>query len=486
MRRLSLAALLTLLLGLLVVLAPTSLGSTTTTRIVPVDADEVSVSLERTRTVALDDPAQHVALYWQGNPHAHVTVAFSRDGETYGAPVDAGRDGAAAPSEHSEPGKDDEHGKDGGHDEHGSGTTYGAVLDADDAVSLRVSSDRPIARLTVLAMRDGQARYTTRSAATASAVAASTQPPVRSRGQWGADERLRSGSPSFAKVRKLIVHHTAGSNTYTNRAEAESQLRAILRYHTVTRGWSDIGYNFLVDKFGNVYEGRWSRSYPAGVSPTGDNASGYGVVGAHASGWNTGTMGVALLGTHTSAGITPAARASLESLLAWGASRNGINPMGSDRFTSPTGRITTNPNIAGHRDYGSTECPGGALYATLPALRVAVAARTAGSPAPSDPAPAPKDTTPPTRPTGLTAAPLRHRVTLTWTRSTDNSGVAPRYRVLRSRSATGTFTRIATVGSPTYVNTGLRRKRVFFYKVRAVDAAGNLSAFSNTVRTRTR
>jgi hypothetical protein len=450
-RRLSLAALLTLLLGVLAVLAPVSSGSATTTRVVPVRATESTVTLERTRTVALETPAQHVALYWRGNHHAHVTAAFSADGTTYGAAVDAGRDGAEA---------------------HGP-TTYGAVLAAGGAVSVRIRSDRPIARLTVLAMRDGEARTTTGPAVGASAVAASTQPPVRSRGQWGADESLRSGGPRFAQVRKLVVHHTAGSNSYASTAEAESQLRAILRYHTVTRGWSDIGYNFLIDKFGNVYEGRWSRRYPSGVYPSGDDVNGDGVVGAHTGGWNTGSLGVAMMGTHTDRDITAAARRSLERLLAWAAARNGIDPTAKDRFTNPDGQTRTTPNIAGHRDYGSTECPGGTLHATLPALRSAVAARIQ------------PDVTPPTTPQGLAATPRRHRVSLTWNPSTDDSGEAPRYRVLRARS-TGRFARVATVAEPAYVDTGLRRKRVFRYKVRALDGVGNLSPPSAIVRTRTR
>ena len=315
MRRLTLAVLLGLLLSGLVLLAPASSGSTQ--RVVPVRADEVTVALERTRTVTLPEPAQHVALYWRGNPHARVTVAFSPDGSSFGRPVDAGRDGAGTHS----------------------ATTYGAVLAAADAVAVRVRSDRPISRLTVLAMRDGTARTTSEpTLATPAAAAATTQPPVRSRSEWGADESLRSGSPSFAKVEKLIVHHTAGSNSYSSRAEAESQLRSILYFHTQTRDWSDIGYNFVIDKFGTIYEGRWSRPYPAGVDPTGDDVDGDGVVGAHAGGWNSGTLGVAMLGTHTDADITPAARESLEALLAWSAARNGIDPAATEPFTNPEQR----------------------------------------------------------------------------------------------------------------------------------------------------
>jgi hypothetical protein len=452
MRRLTLAVLLGLLLSGLVMPAPASSGSTG--RVVPVQAHEVTVSLRRTRTVMLQEPAQHVALYWHGNPHARVTVAFSPDGASFGRPVDAGRDGAET---------------------HGA-TTYGAVLGAADAVTVRVRSDRPISRLTVLAMRDGPGQTTSEpTLGTPAAAAATTQPPVRSRAEWGADESLRSGSPSFAKVQKLIVHHTAGSNSYSSRAEAESQLRSILYFHTQTRGWSDIGYNFLIDKFGTIYEGRWSRPYPAGVDPTGDDVDGDGVVGAHTGGWNSGTLGVAMLGTHTDADITPAARESLEALLAWSAARNGIDPAATEQFTNPSsGATRTTPNVAGHRDYGSTECPGGALYATLPALRRAVAARMAG------------DSTAPSTPTGLTAVPGRRRVGLEWAASSDDSGEPPRYRVLRARPWRGTYRSVATVTATSYLDTGLRRSTRYAYKVRAVDGAGNLSPAGEPVHTTTR
>lgn len=455
MRRLTLATLLGLLLSGLVLLAPASSGSTQ--RVVPVRAAEVRVAVDRVRTVALEEPAQHVALYWRGSSHAGVTAAFSSDGSSFGRPQAAGRDAA------------------GGH--HRGGTTFGAVLDASGATHVRIRSDRPISRLTVLSMRDGTPETATAPAVgTPAAAAATTQPPVTSRSEWGADESLRSGSPTFYRARKLIVHHTATSNGYADRGEAESQVRAIYSYHAVTRGWSDIGYNFLIDKFGTIYEGRWSRQYPAGVDPSGDDVTGNGVTGAHAGGWNSGTVGVAMLGTHTSADITPAARESLAALLAWSAARNGIDPEARKSFTSPADpdRSITTFNIAGHRNYGSTECPGGRFYETLPALRRAVAARISG------------DTTAPSAPTGLAATPRRRRAALRWAASSDESGQPPRYRVLRARSSTGTYRRITSVAAPSYLDTGLRRKTRYFYKVRAVDGAGNLSAFSDPVRTRTR
>jgi uncharacterized protein with LGFP repeats len=218
-----------------------------------------------------------------------------------------------------------------------------------------------------------------------------SQPPVISRAGWNADESLRFGAngaeswpPAFYPVQKLIVHHT---DTQNHDPDPAATIRSIYYYHAITQGWGDIGYNFLIDESGRIYEGRHSQNswdpslYPAG--PTGADANGNGVTAAHAQGFNSGTVGIALLGTLTDQDATPAARDSLERLLAWEASRNGIDPQGSSLYINPvSGTRSTFPNIAGHRDVNATECPGGAFYATLPAIRADVAARLAGTAAP--------------------------------------------------------------------------------------------------------
>jgi hypothetical protein len=132
---------------------------------------------------------------------------------------------------------------------------------------------------------------------------------VVSRAQWGADESLRKGTPLYAPVTKLIVHHTVTPNVDPDPA---ATIRAMYAFHTQIRGWDDIGYNFLVDAQGRVYEGRWARAYGAGELPTGEDTSRRGVVGAHAEGTNTGSAGIALLGDFTSAAPSAAALASLE------------------------------------------------------------------------------------------------------------------------------------------------------------------------------
>src|SRR5439155_25487053 len=136
-----------------------------------------------------------------------------------------------------------------------------------------------------------------------------------------------------------------------------------------------------------------SRDFAFGEAPTGEDLSGNGVTGAHAQGYNSGTVGIALLGTLTNKDATPQARSALERLLAWKAERHGIDPLGSSLYTNPvSGTKATFPNIAGHRDVGATDCPGSVFYATLPAIRSDVAALVA------------PDTTAPSRPSGPMAS----------------------------------------------------------------------------------
>jgi hypothetical protein len=411
-------------------------------------------------TVALTRPATSVATYWQGNADAHVTLAFSSDGVHFGTPQSAGRD------EMGEQRKD--------------GTTYGALLSAPGAVAVRVSTDRPLARLTVLGLADGvttTAQEPTLSAAPALGSAATAEPSIVSRAVWGADPALMTWAPQFYPTKKLIVHHTATTDDYANRADAEAYIRSIYFYHAVTQGWGDIGYNFLIDKFGTIYEGRYSRDY-AGANPTGDDATGQGVTGAHTAGWNSGTVGVALLGTLTTHDATPAARDALTRLLAWEASRNGINPKATEAYINPvSGATITSPNIAGHRDYAATACPGDTFYLTLDALRDDVAALIAGSP------PGP-DTTPPSEPTALTAVPGRTQVTLTWNAPAETDDVN-NYQVWRSRSATTGFTQAGTPTGTTFTVGSLKRHTTYYFRVRAVDTSGNIGPFSATVSART-
>jgi hypothetical protein len=212
------------------------------------------------------------------------------------------------------------------------------------------------------------------------------EPPVISRHDWGANEGMRKGHPEFAAISKLVVHHTVTQNDDPDPAQT---VRAIYAYHTRGNGWNDIGYNFLVDQQGRVYEGRFARAYRPGEAPTGEDEGGRGVIGAHAKAVNPGTAGVALLGDYSGGFVPPGpALDSLVKLLAWKAARHNIDPKGTSPFTAVDGSRRTFPNIAGHRDVGDTGCPGGRLYDRLPEIRQRVA-DTIGAPPPAPPPPAP-------------------------------------------------------------------------------------------------
>lgn len=173
---------------------------------------------------------------------------------------------------------------------------------------------------------------------------------VVTRRGWGADERLRSGRVKYTSVSAVVVHHTVTPNDYT-REQAASYVRAVYAYHTRSRGWSDIGYNLVVDRFGTVYEGRY-----------GDFTR--GVVGSHTAGYNGNTIGVSLLGNFDTVALPAAARDALGRAGAWASEHWRFDPRTSVRLHS---KVVS--RIAGHRDLGSTACPGRYAYAALPDVR---------------------------------------------------------------------------------------------------------------------
>ena len=176
------------------------------------------------------------------------------------------------------------------------------------------------------------------------------KPPVVSRTDWDCPDGQQSRwSPAYKKVTHLVVHHTAGLNSA---ADFAAVVRSIWSGHTITRGWGDIGYNYLIDPNGVMYEGR---------------AGGEDAIGAHFSGHNSGSMGVSIMGTYITVEPKMRALASLDEILSWKCGYSGINPVGISLHASSG--LTLN-NICGHRDgRGSTECPGQSLYNLLPAIR---------------------------------------------------------------------------------------------------------------------
>ena len=348
-----------LLVGLLPALRVAAAGP------VHVVGREVEAAVEHTRIVPLPIEASHVGLHWRGNADARLTIAFGRSPQELGEEVPVGLDEESALD---------------------AGETFSSVLWTGGARFARVTTDRPLGSLKVVAIDAGDRRAVGPGAG-AVAEAALAQPTVISREDWGADESIRFDTgghqrwpPSFDPLQKLFVHHTAGRNDDPN---PEATIRAIYYFHANTRGWGDIGYNFLVDAQGRVYEGRWSRDYADGEPVTGEDLAGNVVRGAHAKDFNDGTVGVSLLGTFTNRLPTAAARAALERLLAWKAERHGIDPKGSGLYVNPDiGNSKVLNNISGHRNVQQTACPGEMFYNTFPALRQAVADRIAAATGP--------------------------------------------------------------------------------------------------------
>lgn len=197
-------------------------------------------------------------------------------------------------------------------------------------------------------------------------------PTIRTRRQWGANEMIRSNQRQFAPVRKLIIHHTASPNNPRNPVAV---VRFIQTYYTLDRAYGDTGYNFIIDHKGVIYEGRASRKYATGEPVTGEDANGWGVVGAHAKNNNAASCGICLIGDFDTGSPTDAALTSLTALLAWKANRHHIDALGHDAYIDIHGTHRTYPNICGHRQVGHTLCPGKRLTSQLPALRTEVARR---------------------------------------------------------------------------------------------------------------
>src|SRR3954447_9246651 len=156
-------------------------------------------------------------------------------------------------------------------------------------------------------------------------VAVVPPPSIISRAEWGADETIGDHRRSFSPLVKAIVHHTAIDET-----DPGAQVREIQRYHVEHNGWEDIGYNFLVDREGRIYEGRWARDYAPGEVHSGEDLSGNLVVGAHAESHNSGSVGIAILGEYSDphAAVTAASLDAVARLIAWKFGPRSIDPYG--------------------------------------------------------------------------------------------------------------------------------------------------------------
>ncbi|MFH9010498.1 N-acetylmuramoyl-L-alanine amidase [Streptomyces sp. NPDC017943] len=207
------------------------------------------------------------------------------------------------------------------------------------------------------------------------------RPAVTSRSAWGADESLVKDPPTYtADTKAIFVHHTAGTNDYAC-SESASIVRGVFLYHVKSNGWNDIGYHFLVDKCGTVFEGR-----AGGIDKP--------VLGAHTYGFNTATSSISVLGDYSTATAGAAVRESVAKVAAWKLGLYGLDPTGTVVLTAGAdngkyklGQQVTMHRISGHRDGYPTECPGQHLYDDLPEIRT-LAANAAKPAEPAEPAPA--------------------------------------------------------------------------------------------------
>ncbi|MFC1632731.1 N-acetylmuramoyl-L-alanine amidase [Patescibacteria group bacterium] len=188
-----------------------------------------------------------------------------------------------------------------------------------------------------------------------SALDAKSVSGVITREQWGADPAWMTWTPQYSNIKLAIIHHTAGSAD----ADPAVTMRSIYFYHAVTRGWGDIGYNYVVDPQGRIYEGR----------DGGDN-----VIGAHALGFNTGSLGISLMGNYENDSVTSAATSAIANIIGQRFGQENIDPRARISFNGKT--LYT---ISGHRDTKATACPGANLYAQLPNIRHKAALLVSGA-----------------------------------------------------------------------------------------------------------
>ena len=188
--------------------------------------------------------------------------------------------------------------------------------------------------------------------ASLAAGAVTAKPMIYSRAQWGADERMRdTSSLRYGEVHAGFVHHTVNANTYTA-AQVPAIIRGIYAYHTQSKGWSDVGYNFLVDRFGRIWEGRYG-----GVDRP--------VVGAHTLGYNDDAFAMSAIGNYETAQPSAAMLDAYGRLFAWKLSLHGVSATSTRQWVTKKYFQAIN----GHRDAGQTACPGRYLYAQIPAIR---------------------------------------------------------------------------------------------------------------------
>lgn len=210
----------------------------------------------------------------------------------------------------------------------------------DEAQAYEVDLPAEATEVEVHLVREGDERVTIEDGTDQAEGAAAGQPPIRFRSTWGAAPYR--GTPDYGDyIGRAIVHHTVNGNGYSA-AQVPAMLRGVQSYHQNSNGWSDIGYNFVIDRFGTIWEGR-----QGGVDRP--------VIGAHALNNNTNTVGISALGEFTSTGPGAGMLSAYQRLIGWKLSLSGTTPNSN--------------TVLGHRNVGQTSCPGNALYNQLPTIR---------------------------------------------------------------------------------------------------------------------
>lgn len=246
---------------------------------------------------------------------------------------------------------DDDHGPDPGSDEAAGAaerpSAHSEPIWVGDADAYEIDAPAAVSTASVVLVRQTTETVEVRTRPV-EAGADADRPTINDRSTWNA-RAPAGGFGTASSMTRAIVHHTVGSNSYAA-GDVPGILRSIQAYHIDGNGWSDIGYNFLVDRFGRVWEGR-DRSIESLA------------IGAHAAGYNTGSVGVASMGNHETAAPTAAQVQGISSIIAWKMSAHDASP---------------GTPIVGHRDVGSTACPGAMLYSQLSTIRTQVAAARSG------------------------------------------------------------------------------------------------------------
>ena len=302
--------------------------------------------------------------------HSMLAVTWREGGVVPAVEISSRRGGAWLPWQqllplHDLPDLDDDEGN-------GRTGTDLAWVGPADGIRVRISGRRPNDLRLVLLHPARTAMLGRRLPQNRQVPADELKPVLLTRRDWDANPRMRQGSPSYNHtIEQVHVHHTVNSNDY-DADDVRGLIRGMYSYHTQSLGWSDIAYNFLVDRFGNTWVGR------AG-------GPGKAVRGAHTLGFNATSTGVAAIGNYDTARPTDDLLAAIAQLAAWKLAPFDRDPEGSVTVTSEgsdryrTGARPRLPVIDGHRDTNDTACPGAHLYAALPTVRELAAQRLAGT-----------------------------------------------------------------------------------------------------------